>query len=906
MSTQMKPLGGEEIRKAFLSFFEERGHRIVRSASLVPANDPTLLFTNAGMVPFKDVFTGREKRDYVRAATVQKCVRAGGKHNDLENVGFTARHHTFFEMLGNFSFGDYFKEEAIAFAWEFLTGVLGMPKERLAVTVFAGEDGIPADEEAEAIWRRVSGLPPERIQRMGAADNFWMMGDVGPCGPSSEIHWHQGEDLPCEEEAAGRKCLGISCECDRWLEIWNLVFMQFDRDASGKLTPLPRPSIDTGAGLERIAAVLQGKPSNYETDIFRAIIDPIGELAGKPYESSSEELRTSMRVIADHARATSFLVADGVLPSNEGRGYVLRRIMRRAIRHGTRLGFEEPFLHEICKLVVGQMSAAYPELAENETLILEVARSEEEGFRRTLSRGLSLIQTEIDSRRGGEPILPGDVVFRLYDTYGFPVDLTRVIAKEQGFLIDEDGFRAHLEEQRKRSVFAGSGEAAVGDLYLELANTVGKSTFLGYEGEGVEGEGKVVALIRDGALVEEAPAGEAVEVVLDRTPFYGESGGQVGDAGILTGSRSGTRSTRAELEVQIRDTQLPVPGLIVHRGRVVSGILRVGERVEAKVDAERRQAIRLNHSATHLLHRALQEELGSHVRQAGSVVAPDYLRFDYTHFQGLDPETLQKIETRVNRMIRDDADTVTREMSLDEAKASGAQALFGEKYEERVRVVQVHPRSLELCGGTHVRRSGEIGLFKIVSEGSIAAGVRRIVAVTGEEAIRWLHQREKETLEVARLLRSSPGELGSKVEAMLRRVRELEKEVESLQGKIAQAHTGDLVAHAREVGGVKVLSTRAPEEVADLREFADRMRNKLGSGVVALGAEKNGKALLLVALTKDLVKEGLKAGDFVREMAKEIGGRGGGKPDLAQAGGPDPAGLDRALEKIYDLVAEGR
>ena len=906
MSTQFKPLNGKEIRKAFLSFFEGKGHRIVRSASLVPANDPTLLFTNAGMVPFKDVFTGREKRDYLRAASVQKCVRAGGKHNDLENVGFTARHHTFFEMLGNFSFGDYFKEEAIAFAWEFLTKVLRLPPERLAVTVFAGEGEIPADEEAERIWQQVAGLPPERIQRMGAADNFWMMGDVGPCGPSSEIHWHQGDDLPCEEEAEGRSCKGVACDCDRWLEIWNLVFMQFDRDETGRLSPLPRPSIDTGAGLERLAAVLQGKRSNYETDLFRAIIDPVAEMAGIHYDDAPEEMRVSTRVIADHARATAFLVADGVLPSNEGRGYVLRRIMRRAIRHGTRLGLDDVFFHRVCQAVIRQMSDVYPELAENESLIVEVARSEEEGFRRTLSRGLALIQSEIDARRGQTPILPGDVVFKLYDTYGFPVDLTRVIAKEQGFLIDEDGFRRLLEEQRQRSTFAGSGEKAIGDLYLELASRLGDTVFLGYEGEGTEGEGKVLAIIRDGHLVEEAAAGDAVEIVLDRTPFYGESGGQVGDTGILTGSRGGTRATRAELEVQIRDTQKPVGNLIVHRGRVVSGILRVGERVEARVDAARRQAIRLNHSATHLLHRALQEVVGPHVRQAGSVVAPDYLRFDYTHFQGLDPETLEAVEARVNEMIRDNAEATTREMPLDEAKASGAVALFGERYGDVVRVVQVHPRSKELCGGTHVRRTGEIGLFKIVSEGSIASGVRRIVAVTGVEAIAWLHRRERETMAAARLLRTSPDELGSKVDAMLRRIRELEKEVESLRGQLAQARTGDLLDKVREVAGIRVLATRVPGDATALRELADRLRGRMGSGVIALGSESDGKAVILVALTKDLVDRGLRAGDFVREMAREVGGRGGGKPDLAQAGGPDVSGLDRALERIYELVADGR
>jgi alanyl-tRNA synthetase len=904
MAKRVRPLGGNEIRSAFLTFFEGKGHRVVPSASLVPANDPTLLFTNAGMVPFKDVFTGRETRDYTRAASAQKCVRAGGKHNDLENVGFTARHHTFFEMLGNFSFGDYFKEEAIAYAWEFLAGELGLPPERLAVTVFEGTEEIPADVEAEAIWRRVSGLPDERIVRMGAEENFWMMGEVGPCGPSSEIHWHQGDELPCSEEGAGRRCAGIACDCDRWLEIWNLVFMQFDRSADGSLAPLPKPSIDTGAGLERLAAVLQGHASNYDTDLLRAIIDPIAALVGTPYAGASEDDRTSMRVIADHARAIAFLVADGVLPSNEGRGYVLRRILRRAIRHGTRLGLVELFLHRICAAVVAEMAAAYPELASSEKLIGEVAKSEEESFRRTLARGLSLIQGEIDGRRAGEPMLPGDVVFRLYDTYGFPVDLTRTIARAQGFHIDEDGFRKALDEQRQRSAFAGSGQEAVGDLYLRLAGELGESAFLGWEGNGTEGEGRVVALIRDGAQVEEAQAGDVVEVVLDRTPFYGESGGQVGDAGIMTESRSHTRDTRGELEIQIRDTQRPVPQLIVHRGRVVSGIVRVGEKVQAEVDAERRQAIRLNHSATHLLHHVLQEVLGEHVKQAGSVVAPDYLRFDYTHFQGLPPETLEVIEDRVNRMIRDDAEAQTQVLPLEEAKASGAVALFGERYDEEVRVVQVHPKSRELCGGTHVARTGEIGLFKILSEGSIAAGVRRIVAVTGAEAISWLHQREREIAAVAQALRTSPGDVPQKLEATLRRSRELEKEIESLRSELAGARSGDLLSQVREVGGKRVLATRAEGDAKDLRELADRMRDRMGSGIVALGGEIDGKALLLVAVTKDLVQAGVHAGNLVRDMAGAIGGRGGGKPDLAQAGGADPAGLDGAFEVLFERLAE--
>ena len=794
MSTQTAPRTGAEIRAAFLKFFEERGHRVVRSASLVPANDPTLLFTNAGMVPFKDVFTGREKRDYVRATSAQKCVRAGGKHNDLENVGYTARHHTFFEMLGNFSFGDYFKRDAIAFAWELLTDRLRIPKERLAITVFEGEGEIPGDTEAEELWREIAQIPAERLIRLGAADNFWMMGETGPCGPSSEIHFFQGADIPCEEEAAGRPCKGVACDCDRWVEIWNLVFMQFERDAAGTLTPLPRPSIDTGAGLERLASVIQGRRSNYDTDLLRAIIDAVGKVAGRGYDLASEAEKTSMRVIADHARATTFLVADGVLPSNEGRGYVLRRIMRRAIRHGKQLGMEKPFLFEICAAVIRQMQEVYPELAESENLVLEVARNEEEGFRRTLSRGLLLIGEEIEKRKSGDRILPGEVVFKLYDTYGFPMDLTRIIADEHRFLIDEEGFERLLEEQRGRSTFGGSGEESVGTLYLELAALLGASEFVGYDT--LEAKAHVRAILRGGVRVEQAVAGEEVEVILDSTPFYGESGGQIGDQGSLSGEGS-----RSELRVEIHDTQKPAGELIVHRGKVVSGVLREGQKVEALVDGERRRAIKANHSATHLLHRVLKEVLGEHVKQAGSVVAPDHLRFDYTHFQAPTLGLLDEVEARVNAMIRDDAAATVQLLSLEEARASGAVALFGEKYGDTVRVMQVHPDSRELCGGTHVDRTGEIGFFKIVSEASIAAGVRRIVAVTGEEAVEWVQAREREMRTAAQQLRVSPAELNAKVEATVRRVRELEKELEQARQQLAAAKTGDLLEGSARSGG---------------------------------------------------------------------------------------------------------
>lgn len=898
MSTQAAPRTGAEIRSAFLQFFEERGHRVVRSSALVPANDPTLLFTNAGMVPFKDVFTGREKREYSRATSAQKCVRAGGKHNDLENVGYTARHHTFFEMLGNFSFGDYFKRDAIAYAWELVTGVLKIPADRLVVTVFEGTDEIPADDEAAKLWIEVAGVAPEKVLRLGLEDNFWMMGETGPCGPCSEIHFLQGDDLPCEEEAAGRSCKGVACECDRWMEIWNLVFMQFERDASGKMTPLPSPSIDTGAGLERLAAVLQGKRSNYDTDLLQTIIASVGEVVGKTYTQASDDERTSMRVIADHARATAFLVGDGVLPSNEGRGYVLRRIMRRAIRHGKQLGLEELFLFKICEAVIAQMEGVYPELADNRRLIVEVARNEEEGFRRTLGRGLALISEEIEARKEGDRLLPGEVVFKLYDTYGFPVDLTRIIASEHDFRIDEQGFERLLDEQRGRSTFAGSGEAAVGALYLELAQELGETRFLGYDS--LEGRGAVRAILVGGERVEGAEAGDEVELILDQTPFYGESGGQVGDQGTIVGP--GIDGSRGELSVEIRDTQKPAGELIVHKGQVVSGTLRLGEPVDALVDGARRVAIKANHTATHLMHKVLKDVLGEHVKQAGSVVAPDHLRFDYTHFQAPSPEELAAIEIRVNEMIRDDTPSRVEVLPLEEARAAGAVALFGEKYGETVRVISVHPDSKELCGGTHTARTGEIGFFKIVNEASIAAGVRRVVAVTGAEAVRWVQDRERELRGAAQLLKVGPTELGPKVEATLRRVRELEKELESSRQELAAARSGDLLALAREVRGVKVLATRAEGDAQTLRDLGDKLRDKIGSGVVALGAEADGKAVLLVIVTADLVSKGIKAGDLVRGMAQVVGGRGGGRPELAQAGGPDPTKIDEALEKLYELI----
>ena len=887
----MKTLSAAQIRDAFLRFFEERGHRRVASSALVPQNDPTLLFTNAGMVQFKDVFTGREKRDYTRATTSQKCVRAGGKHNDLENVGFTARHHTFFEMLGNFSFGDYFKKDAVAWGWEFCTSPawLGLDKSRLAATVFQGEGQLPWDEEAYDLWK-AQGVPADRIYKLGAKDNFWSMGDTGPCGPCSELHYFQGNDIACAEEKAGKPCLGVACDCDRWLEIWNLVFMQFERSADGTLTPLPKPSIDTGAGLERMASVVQGKRSNYDTDLFQSIITAIQALSGKTYGASEADDDVSMRVIADHARATTFLVGDGVLPSNEGRGYVLRRIMRRAIRHGKRLGLERPFLADVCGAVLAEMGQAYPETAGNEPFIRKVAQQEEESFRRTLDKGLLILEDEM-ARLGkaGERVVPGKVAFQLYDTYGFPMDLTRVIVAERGLSVDEAGFEASMAEQRARSEWKGSGEAAVGDLHKAIAAEMGETRFLGYDAEAAHSE--VIALVVGGQRAAVARAGDRVEVITAVTPFYGESGGQVGDTGVVTGPKG---------RLVVEDAQRPVPGLVTHLGLLEAGELHVGDRVELAVDTARRDLIRANHSATHLLQLALRETLGEHVKQAGSVVSPEHLRFDFSHFQPLTLAEQHAVEARVNALVRANAAAGTQELALEDARKSGAMMIFGEKYGETVRVVALGP-SKELCGGTHVRRTGDVAFFKIASEESIAAGVRRIVAVTGQKAVELAQRTEQELKHAAGLLRAGAWDVSAKIEAAQRRMKELERALEEAGGKLAAAQSGDLAAQAKAVGGAKVLAVQVAGDAKALRELADKLRDRLGSGVVALGAEADGKAVLLVAVSKDLTGK-LKAGDLVREAAALVGGKGGGKPDLAQAGGPDPAGLGAALAKVEALA----
>ena len=882
------PRTAAEIRESFLRFFEERGHRRVKSSSLVPQNDPTLLFTNAGMNQFKDVFTGRETREYHRACSSQKCVRAGGKHNDLENVGFTARHHTFFEMLGNFSFGDYFKKDAIAFAWDWVTRELGLPVDRLAVTVFRDDD------EAEELWKSI-GVRKERIFRLGEKDNFWAMGPTGPCGPCSEIHLYRVPEPATQariDEHAHRFFALDQVEqlgSDSWMEIWNLVFMQFERkEPDGPLQPLPKPSIDTGAGLERVAAAVQDVPSNYDTDLLRPLIDEAARVSGKVYSPS--ELRgdsASMRVVADHARAAAFLLADGVLPSNEGRGYVLRRILRRAIRHAQRLSPEAALYARVCTRVIETMSAAYPELTDSRVRILETVQHETDLFLRTLDRGNAILAEEL--ARGKR--VSGELAFKLHDTFGFPLDLTQVIAAEGGATVDVEGFEKLMEEQRARGAFTGSGETAIADTHKSLAAEVGENEFLGYQK--MAAEAKLTAILVGGKRAERIAAGEEGELTFDRTPFYGESGGQIGDTGIVTSS-----SARA----QILDTQRPVHGLIVHRAKVLEGALSVGEKVELIVDDARRAGLRRNHSATHLLHRALRELLGEGVKQAGSIVAPDYLRFDYTAYQPLTDEQRMQLERRVNQLVYENYEAQTKVMDPESAMKSGALAFFGDKYTTlaRVRVLQIGP-SIELCGGTHVARSGDIGFFKVVSEGAIAAGVRRIVAATGPEALKLVHDEEQQLARAAAALKTGPKDIALKAEQAAARIKELERELEQLQRKQAAAKSTELAQDAREVNGVKVLAARVETgEPGPMRELADKLRDQLKSGVVILGGVADGKATLLVAVTSDLSKKH-KAGDLVKELSKTLGSRGGGKPDLAQAGGGDPAQLDAALARAYEL-----
>jgi len=875
-------LTGNEIRNRFFRYFEEKGHALVSSSPLVPHNDPTLLFTNAGMNQFKDLFLGREKRDYVRAVSSQKCVRAGGKHNDLENVGRTARHHTFFEMLGNFSFGDYFKKEAIAYAWEFLTQDLGLDKERLYVTVFTDDD------EAADIWHEQEGVPRERIFRFGEKDNFWSMGDTGPCGPCTEIFWDNGPGVGC-----GSPECAVGCDCDRYMEIWNNVFMQFDRDADGTMTPLPKPSVDTGMGLERITAVMQGVTSNYDTDLLRGIIAGIEGFADKRYGADAEN-DVSMRVMADHARATAFLIADGVLPSNEGRGYVLRRIMRRAARHAKMLGFDEPVLYRACGVVVDMMSGAYPELQQRASYIAKVVRNEEERFIQTLGNGLRILGEEMERlEKSGEKVLSGDIIFRLYDTFGFPVDLTADIVRSRGISLDEEGFEACMEEQRAkaREHWKGSGEEAVAGIYKELEEGGIRTLFTGYEQ--LEGEGVVRAILQSGTRVDACGPGQEVEIVTDATPFYGESGGQAGDTGEIVGQG---------VKVEVLATRKPLPEMTVHAGRITEGQLRVGDRVNLRVDASRRQATALNHSATHLLQAVLVEELGDHVKQAGSLVTPERLRFDFTHFSQISQEELRRIEDEVNRRIRENHVVDTRAMDIDEAVASGATALFGEKYGDKVRVVTMGGVSSELCGGTHVEASGNIGLFKIVQESGIAAGVRRIEALTGEGAQALLHREEETLRRLASQLKCDAAHLESRLQKLLERQKELERENEQLNDRINAARSGDLLDRLIEVEGIPCLIEKIDGmDGKQLREFSDQVRDRLPSGVVILGSADGEKVHLLVAVSKDISSR-LPAGNLVRSLAPMVGGGGGGRPELAQAGGTEPQNLKKALDSAKALI----
>ena len=858
-----------ELRQAFLEFFQDNDHEIVASSPLVPGNDPTLLFTNAGMVQFKDVFLGEDKRSYRRATSSQRCVRAGGKHNDLENVGYTARHHTFFEMLGNFSFGDYFKREAIQYGWDFLTGTLGLAPEKLWVTVF--ED----DDEAADIWLNEVKIDPKRFSRLGAKDNFWAMGDTGPCGPCSEIFYDHGAKIPGGPPGSPDE------DGDRYVEIWNLVFMQFDRSADGKMTRLPKPSVDTGMGLERIAAVMQGVHTNYDIDLFANIIEATAAILGVKQDGSS-----SLNVIADHIRACSFLIVDGVLPGNEGRGYVLRRIIRRAVRHGKKLGTDGLFFHKLVAPLVAEMGSAYPELAEAQAHVEKVLKKEEKRFAETLDQGMEILETAISDLSGKQ--IPGDVVFKLYDTYGFPVDLTADIARERELSIDEAGFEFAMDKQRDRARAASKfGVADAGSL-----KTDAETEFLGYEG--TEAASEIVSLYREGQPVEMLGVGDDGAVILSSTPFYAESGGQIGDKGILVADGK---------LFNVEDTQKSGKAN-VQFGVVEQGDLKVGDKVEAVVDAERRQAIRLNHTATHLMHAALRQVLGDHVAQKGSLVAPDRLRFDFSHYEGVTPDQIQAIEDIVNDEIRRNTAADTDLMSYDDAIESGAMALFGEKYGDKVRVLRVGDFSVELCGGTHVKRTGDIGTFKITSEGGVASGVRRIEAVTGAGAMDWIAENQRTLNALAGKLRSQPDRAATKVDQLLKRTKDLEKELAAAKQALISGKGADHTDSVREIAGIKVLATRMDgADAKTLRDAVDKFKDKLQSAIVVLGSVNGGKVHLAAGVTKDNIGK-IKAGDLIKPVAEQVGGKGGGRPDFAQAGGSNPDALDQALESVSAWVAE--
>jgi len=871
---------GNEARQIFLDYFTKHNHQYVRSSSLVPQDDPTLLFVNAGMVQFKRVFTGDEKRDYSTAVTSQKCVRAGGKHNDLENVGYTARHHTFFEMLGNFSFGDYFKEKAIKFGWDLLTNGYGFDKEKLWVSVFH------EDDEAFEIWRDQEGVPEERIVRLGEEDNFWAMGDTGPCGPCSEIHIDRGVEFGCD-----RKDCAVGCDCDRWLELWNLVFMQFEKDEQGNMEPLPKPSIDTGLGLERVISVLQDVPTNYDTDLFIPIMEKVGELAGKK-RGESDQVEVAMKVIADHSRASAFLICDGVLPSNEGRGYVLRRIMRRAIRYGRSIGLLKPFLHETVQTVFTIMDKAYPELKDSSAFILNVVRNEEEKFLETLDTGLKLLEATLsDLKKSKANTIPGDIIFKLYDTFGFPVDIIQDHVKEMDIELDLDGFDKAMAEQKARSKSTKKFEG-VGEAYKALTSEGVKTTFKGYDG--IEGESDVLIIVSDDKELASAKAGDTIEFVTSETVFYAESGGQAGDSGI---------AENADCTIEVQDTVKDPTGIFIHKGQVKSGALKKGEKLTLKVDAGKRKSTALNHTATHILHSALKKVLGDHVKQAGSLVTDSRLRFDFTHFSAVTPDQIQAIEAEANFRIRENYLVQTKEMSMDEAVKSGATALFEEKYGDVVRVVSQGDFSSELCGGTHTKRSGDIGVFRILTEIGIASGVRRIEAATGKNALEVIHKEQAALDTAAGLLKGSKEDMVPKIETLLKEKKALEKELESIKAKMASKSVENLNDAVKEINGVKVISKRVDiENPSQLRDLADKFKAKIESGVVLLGAESNGKALLISVVTDDLTGK-YKAGEIVKAAAKEVGGGGGGRPDMAQAGGSKPENLDKALESVYQTIS---
>ncbi len=872
---------GKEIREKFLKFFEQRGHKILPSSSLIPHNDPSILWTAAGMVPFKPYFTGAARPDVLRVTTCQKCLRTP----DIDSVGRTARHHTFFEMLGNFSFGDYFKKEAIPWAWEFVTRELGLEPGKLWISIYHDDD------EAFDIWHKDVGIPKERIVRMGKDTNFWEIG-VGPCGPCSEIYYDLGEERGC-----GTPECAVGCDCDRYLEIWNLVFIQFFRDEEGNYTPLKSKGIDTGMGLERVASVLQNVKTNFDTDLLKDIMDYTGKLTGKLY-GTSEDADLALKVIADHVRALSFAIADGALPSNEGRGYVLRRLLRRAVRFGRVLGMEGPFLYKVAGAVIEKMGDAYPELVQNSDMISRVIKIEEERFGETLAQGTDLLNRLIDeAKKAGKTFIDGEKAFRLYDTYGFPLELTMEIAGESGLSVDESGFASAMERQRQKARSARQETEYLSEKAARLKSILeqtGETVFTGYDI--LSGQARIKAIFIDDKQVESAEAGQEVEIVLDITPCYAESGGQLSDHATISAEST---------EVFIEEVTRPIEGLHLHKGKVLSGTINVNDLVEVNVDARRRMNIARNHSATHLLHKALRQVLGEHVHQSGSLVAPERLRFDFTHYDAITPEEIKQVEKQVNEAILNNLPVETMLTTLDEARSMGAAALFDEKYGDMVRLVKMGDYSLELCGGTHVKSTAEIGIFKLISESSVGSGLRRIEAVTGEGAMDYFQAKEDQLNMIARVVKAAPHEVVRRVETLAQNLRDAERETEMLRARLARFEVQSLLDGTREIEGIKVLSARSDAPDMDsLRAMVDLLRDKIGSGIIVLASAQNGRVSLVAGVSKDLVGKGLHAGKLLKEIAPMVGGGGGGRPDMAQAGGKDPSGLEKALERVYSLVAE--